>query len=112
MRAHGDDRELPATRDLQRMKIAVAVPRIERFNGRRDQEIALSGVANSFAPRFMADALHLMQRVRHVIGERRLFENPLAIRLRESWKSDEQQDYEYFYFTIVHLSPLKITVRT
>jgi integrase len=45
----------------------------------RDQKIALSGVANTLASRRMAHAFSLMQRVRSVIGERALFQNPLVI---------------------------------
>ena len=41
------------------------------------------GVANALAFRRMTDALGLMQRVRHMIRESGLFENPLAIRLRK-----------------------------
>jgi hypothetical protein len=45
---------------LKHVKIAVAVPRIERFNGHGDQEIALSGVTDALASRCMADAVRLM----------------------------------------------------
>ena len=80
------------------MKISVAVPGVERFNRHRDQEIALSGVANAFASRRMADAFHLMQRVRHVIGEGGLFEDPLAICLGEERKPKKQNAYSTFIF--------------
>src|ERR1035438_7124776 len=56
-RAHADEGELPAARHLQHVKIAVAVPRVEGLHRRRDQEIALSGLANAFASRRMADSL-------------------------------------------------------
>ena len=46
-----------AARHLKHVKIAVAVPRIERLHRYRDQEIALSGVANALALRRMADAI-------------------------------------------------------
>ena len=51
--AHGDHRKLPAARHLKHVKIAVAVSGIEGFNWYRDQEIALSGMANDLcrAPR-------------------------------------------------------------
>ena len=70
--AHSDHREFPAARHLKHVKIAVAVPRIERFDGHRYQEIALSGVANALASRRMADSVGLMEGVRHVICESRL----------------------------------------
>ena len=75
--------KLRAARHLKHVKIAVAVPGIERLHGYRDQEIALSGVTNALASRRMADAVGLMQRVRHMIGESGLVKNPLAIRLRK-----------------------------
>ena len=92
--AHSDHRKFPAARHLKHVKIAVAVSGIKRLNRHRDQEIALSSVANTLASCRMADALDLMQRVRHVIGESGLFESPLAIRLarrgrRETKKSQE-----------------------
>jgi hypothetical protein len=59
--------------------VAVAVAGVKRLDGDRDQEIALSGAANSLTAGRVADAIDLMQRVRHVIGERGLFENPLAV---------------------------------
>ena len=78
-----DDGELRAARRLKHVKIAVAVSRIKRLNGYRDQEIALTSVTNALASRRVADAVGLMQRVRHMIRESGLFKNPLAIRLRE-----------------------------
>jgi hypothetical protein len=38
-------------------------------------------MANAFASRSVTDAVDLMQRVRHVIGESGLFQDPLAIGL-------------------------------
>src|ERR1019366_1066735 len=99
-RAHSDHRELPAARHLKRVKIAVAVPGIERLNGHRYQEIALSGVASAFASRRVADPINLMQRVRYVIRESGLFESPLAICLSKGWKPKEQEGYQYFYLFI------------
>jgi hypothetical protein len=83
---------LAAARHLKHVKIAVAVPGIERFNGHRDQEIALSGLANALAFRRMAGAINLMQRVSHVIGESGLFKNPLAICLGKGGKPKEKQE--------------------
>jgi hypothetical protein len=79
--AHAHNGKLGAACRLQHVKIAVAVPRIKRLHGDSDQEIALSGVTNAFASRGMTDAVDLMQRVRDVIGEHGLFQNPLAIGL-------------------------------
>jgi len=90
-RAHTNDRKLPAARYLKRVKIAVAVAGIEGLNRYRDQEIALSGVANALPFRRMADAFNLMQRVRHMIGEGGLFESPLTICLSKGWKRKEQK---------------------
>jgi hypothetical protein len=62
------------------MKVAVAVPRIKGLYRNRDQEIALSGVANALASRCMAHTLGLVQGVRHVVRYSALFQDPLAIR--------------------------------
>src|SRR6201987_3233756 len=83
------------------MKIAIAVPRVKRLHRYRDQEIALSGVANTLASRRVADAVNLMQGVRHVIRESGLFKSPLAIRLakrgrREGSNSDEGDGRQCF----------------
>jgi hypothetical protein len=83
------------------VKIAVAVSGIERFNGHRYQEIALSGMANTLASRCMTDPVGLMERMRYVIGESGLRKNPLAIGLRESGKRREQKGYKNFF---VHVS--------
>ena len=87
--AHADHGKLRAAGDLQHVKIAVAVARIKGFHRYRDQEIALSRVANALASRGMADALGLMQRVRHMVGERGLFQDPLAYPLRRKRGSRE-----------------------
>src|ERR1017187_8713803 len=78
--AHRDHGKLRAARHLQHVKIAVAVLRVKRPDGRRDREIALSSVTNTLAARLMADPHGLVQRVRHMIAKRRLPQNPLAIR--------------------------------
>ncbi len=73
------------------MEIAIAILRIERLNRNCYQEIALSCVANALTSRCMADALDLVQRVRNVICERGLFENPLAIGLGKQGNREEQE---------------------
>src|SRR5579863_7300408 len=93
--AHGDYRKLRATRNLNHMKVAVAVPRIKRLHGYRDQEIALSVVANALASRRMAHTLRLMQWVRHMVGERALFEESLAVRSKRG-EGYEQEHDQYF----------------
>ena len=75
------------------MQIAVAVPRIKRFDGYRDEEIALSGVANALSARRVADALGLMQRVRHMIRESALRQKPLFPR-RPAERGKEQKQTE------------------
>jgi hypothetical protein len=56
----------------------------------------LPSVANALASRGMADAVGLMQWVRHVIGERGLPENPLGVRLGRRPKREEQEADQYF----------------
>jgi len=65
--------------DLKHVEVAVAVARIERLDGDRDEEIALPVMTDAFASSGMAGALTLMEWVRDVIGERALVENPLAV---------------------------------
>jgi hypothetical protein len=74
------------------MNVAVAIARIKRFNGYGDQEIALSIVTNALASGRMTDALTLMQRVRDVIGESGLFQNPLTVRRWGKPREREKQD--------------------
>lgn len=59
----------PPTRHLHHVNFPVDISGIEGFNGQSYQEIALSGVANALASRRVAQAINLMQRVRHVIGQ-------------------------------------------
>ena len=89
MRAHGDHGELAAARHLQHVEIAIAVAGIERFDGHGDQEIALPRVADALALGRVADAVHLMQRMRDVIGEDGLLQRPLAVGLRARGKAGE-----------------------
>lgn len=91
VQAHGDQGKLAAARHLKHMKVAVAVAGVKRLDGDRDQEITLSGVASSFTAGRVADAIDLVQRVRHMIGERGLFENPLAVGQDPHRKRKEQQ---------------------
>src|SRR5579864_4263919 len=79
-RADGDYGKLCAARRLEHVEIPVAVTRIKRFHRYRNQEIALSGVANALALRGMADALDLMQGMRHMIRKSGLLQYPLVIR--------------------------------
>ena len=80
LRAHGDDWQLRSASHLKHVEVAVAVAGVERFHGHGDEEIALSVVANAFAARGVADAFGLVQRMRDVIGERGLVEDPLTVR--------------------------------
>ncbi|MGO9616981.1 MAG: hypothetical protein ACLP6W_11320 [Bryobacteraceae bacterium] len=57
---HGDDGKLRAARYLKHVKIAVAVPRIKRLDGYRDQQIALPGMTDALASRGVADAIGVM----------------------------------------------------
>src|ERR1039458_7348780 len=59
------------------MYVAVAVPRIKRFDGHGDQKITLTIMAGALAARRMAHAIDLMERMRDVVRERALLEYPL-----------------------------------
>src|SRR5205807_9996972 len=89
------------------VKIAIAVARIERFHGHSDEEVALSGMADALATSSVADAIRLMERVRDVIGESALLENPLGIGgQRESAKDEWQQGNQ---FRFVHGGPSNLS---
>src|ERR1019366_2743828 len=92
--AHGDHGKLRPARDLDHMKVAVAVPGIKRFDRHRDQKIALSGVANSLASCRVAHTLALMQRMGYMVGESALFENPLAIRCGQHRKGQKRKGHQ------------------
>ena len=89
-RAHRDHGKFRAARDLDHVQIAVAVPGIERLYRHGDQKVALSLVANAFASRGMADAFGLMQRMRNVISQRALLQNPLAGPRRKAWEAQAE----------------------
>src|ERR1035438_4495939 len=85
--------ELCSARHLKHMQVTVAVPRIKRLDGHRDQEIALPGVADALASRRMAHALALMKRVRDMVSEG-LFQNPLAVRWGKRRKYEKQEGWQ------------------
>ena len=74
--ANTDDGELGAAAGLDHVQIAVAVARVEGLDCGGDQEVALPGVADSFAARGVADAVDLVHGMRHVIAEGGLVEEP------------------------------------
>src|SRR5450631_760335 len=90
--AHRDHGELRAARYLEHVQVAVAVSRIKGLHGYRHQKIALSLVTHALAAGGMADAVSLVQRVRDVIRESRLFKNPLTIRRRGKRRKRQKQD--------------------
>ena len=63
IRAHSDDGKFRAARHLKHVKITVAVTRIERLHGHRNQKITLPVLANALALGRMADAVELVQGV-------------------------------------------------
>jgi hypothetical protein len=78
-RANGDYGKLCTAGYLNHVEVTVVVPRIERLDGYRDQEIALSRVANSLPSRRGAHSFTLVQGVGHMVSESALLQNPLAI---------------------------------
>src|ERR1035438_220194 len=94
--AYRDHGELRAARRLNHVKIAVAVSRIERFDGYRDQKLALSRMTDTFAARRVAHTIDLMQRVRDMIGESGLFQDPLTVRSEKCGRGEEQEGRQNF----------------
>src|SRR5580658_6329111 len=78
------------------MKITIAVSRIKRFDRHCDQKIALTRVADALAFRRVAYALGLMQRMRHVVSKRTLFQDPLAVGNRKRGECGEQESGQDF----------------
>jgi hypothetical protein len=54
---------LRAAGRLQHVKVAIAIPRVERFHGRGDQDVALSCMTDRFAAGGVTDSIGLMQGV-------------------------------------------------
>src|ERR1035438_7175381 len=61
-RAHGHQRKLGTARDLKHVKIAVAVSGIERLHWHRNQEVALTRVANR-----SEEHTSVLQSLRHLV---------------------------------------------
>ena len=97
--AYGDYGKLRAARDLQHVKIAVAVSGIKRLDGYRDQELALARVANAFPFRRMAHTLGLMQGVRHVVSESGLLEESIGHRLRQTRGELQEKKQSVFSYS-------------
>jgi hypothetical protein len=74
------------------MEIAVAVARVEGLHGHRNEEVALSGVADALATSGVADAVGLMKRMRNVVGESGLLEDPLGISSQREGGEDGGQE--------------------
>ena len=89
--ADGDQRELRAAGHLQHVQVAVAVPRIEGLHRGRNQEIALSGMANALPARRMTDAVGVMQGMRYMISEGGFVQNPLACPLPSAAQNPQSQ---------------------
>ena len=77
--ADGHHGKFCAAGDLNHVEVAIAVAGVEGFDGDGDEEVALSLAAGSLPARGVADAIGLMKRVRDVVGERALLENPLGV---------------------------------
>jgi len=93
---HDHHGKFPSTRYLQRVKITVAVPGIECLNWDRDQEVTLSGMACPLAFCRMADAINVVQRVAHVLGESGFLKHPLAVGPRDLGQHSKKEDEQYF----------------
>jgi hypothetical protein len=89
--AHGNHGKLRLARYLNHVQITVAVPGIEGLDRNRDQEVALSSMANAFAARLMTHAFSLMQGMRHMVGQCALLQDPLTVGCRSKrWECQKQ----------------------
>jgi len=78
-KANGDERELSAAGDLEHVEVAVGVAGVEGFYRGGQEELTDAEVADALAAGGVADAIDLMQRVGHVVGEGGLVEGPDAV---------------------------------
>ena len=78
------------------MQVSVAIAGVERLDGNRDQELTLALVADALAARGVAAAVGLMQRVRDVVGEGALLQNPLVVSGKEIRQGEKREEQKYF----------------
>jgi hypothetical protein len=74
--AHRDDGKLCTSRGLNHVQVSVTISGVKGLDRHRDQEIAFTCVADSFAARSVTDTVDLMNGVRHVVVKGRLVEHP------------------------------------
>jgi len=91
MSADGDHGKFSAARDLNHVEVAITVAGVEGLHGNGDEEVALSGMTGSLPAGGVADAIGLIKRVRDVVGEGALLQNPLAVSKRKRRESQEQK---------------------
>ncbi len=92
--ADGDDGELGTAGDLKHVEVAVGVSGVKGFDLDGEEEVALEGLADTFASGGVADSVDFMERVGHVIGEGGLVEDPGLIGLRDGGQGEEQKKEE------------------
>jgi len=78
------------------VQVSVAIAGVERLDGNRDQELPLALVADALAARGVAAAVGLMQRVRDVVGEGALLQNPLVVSGKEIRQGEKREEQKYF----------------
>lgn len=78
-RTHRNHGKLRTARHLNHVKITVAIAGIEGLDGYGDEEITLSLATDTLASGRTADADRLVERVKDVIADLGLIENPLLI---------------------------------
>ena len=88
------------------MQVAVAVAGIEGLDGDGDQEVALSFVADALAARGVAHAFGLVERVRNVVGQCALLEDPLVVGSEEGGQWEQEKERQEFFVHRVSLAQL------
>ena len=89
-----DEGELRAAGDLEHVQVTIAVAGVEGLDRRGDQEVALAGVADTFAASGAAGSVDLVHGMRHVIGERGLIEVPGLVRRLRMDRGHRQRKQE------------------
>ena len=100
-RADGDHWKFRSARDLDHVQVAVAIAGIEGLYGDCDQEVALSVVANAFAAGGVALAVGLVQRMRDVVGQGALLEDPLVVRCEKVGSGSSRNSSRNFLFMVL-----------
>jgi hypothetical protein len=85
--------EFSTAGDLNHVDVAIAVAGVEGFYGDGDEEVASPIVTCSLPASGVTNPVGLVKGVRHVVVERALLEDPLAVGKRDRWKYQQRESH-------------------